>query len=99
MPTPPLLTQEQRRAAYERSLELRQARARLKELIKTGSPLECALLLEVAQGMRVMDLLLTLPGIGQAKARGLLAQAGITESKTVKGLGRHQVARLLALLT
>lgn len=45
--------------------------------------------------MRVVALLEALPGVGRVKARQLMEEVGIAESRRVRGLGPNQVAALL----
>lgn len=97
--TPPSLTAEQRRDAYEKSLELRQARAMLKETVKIGAlTFGDAWSMELAQGMKVFDLLVALPGIARAKALRLMLAAGIPERNTVRACGPKQTQRLFEAL-
>lgn len=109
MPTPPRLTNEQRRAAYEKALELRRQRAELKRWLagEGAGPewrvnrLADAFTEDRAQGMKVYDLLVSLPGIGRTKALKLLSEAGFKhpEKTTVRATGPRQRERLFELLT
>ncbi|CAB5032788.1 unannotated protein [freshwater metagenome] len=45
--------------------------------------------------MRVLTLLESLPALGKVKARRVLEQVGIAESRRVQGLGANQRAELL----
>ena len=97
--SPPELTAEQRQLAMERSLEIRQARAMLKESLTIGAiHLVDAWRMETAKGMRVINLLMALPGIGHAKAEQLLHVAGIPERTTVRACGPRQTKRLFEQL-
>lgn len=100
MPTPPALTTEQRRQAWQRSLELRRFRAIIKEDIANGGLdwFKLAWTYEQAQGMKVYDLLVSLPGVGHRTAVRLLAEAKIPEKNTVRGCGPKQRERLFAAL-
>lgn len=101
-PTPPKLTVEQRRAAYEKALKLRQQRALVKRLLAG-----CYLTLEEAwglgpvQGMKVIDLLSALPGIGKPSALKILESAGFKhpDKTTVRGTGPRQREALFEILT
>lgn len=101
----PILDQGQRKAGYAKSLELRQARAELKNQLRRTYPPVCfdlfkaAFDLEQAQGMKVYRLLLCLRNIGPTKAKALLEQAGIPEGNTVRACGPKQRAKLFELLT
>jgi hypothetical protein len=105
MPVAPTLTDEQRKLAAKRSLELRQQRADLKrEVALLGVSFFKAcfnpLFIHAAdvQGMKVYDLLTALPGIGRAKALKVLAEARIPEKNTVRACGPKQRERLFSLL-
>lgn len=101
MPTPPPLSDEQRRAAYEKALELRRERAAMKRDIKTlgvGHFWACMNHAVEAQGMKVYDLLTALPGVGPKTAKTWLEKAGIPEKNTVRACGPKQTERLFGLL-
>lgn len=95
----PKLTIEQRREAAAKSLQLRRDRAALKRWIAEGLvPLSEAWTHDWTQGMKVYDLLVSLPGVGHRTAAKLLKTAGIPEKNTVRGCGPRQTERLFAAL-
>jgi DNA uptake protein ComE-like DNA-binding protein len=100
MPLPPSLSPEQRQAALQKAAEARRARAEIKERLKMGS-LTFAQLLERADNdeivgkMKVVSVLESLPGIGKVKARRIMAEVGVADSRRVQGLGSVQRQRLL----
>ena len=100
MPQPPALTPEQRQAALAKAAEARRARAELKERLKMGS-LSLSELLAQADGdetvgkMKVLAVLESLPGVGKVKARAIMAEVGISETRRVRGLGPHQAKALV----
>jgi hypothetical protein len=108
MPEAPTLSAEQRRAAHERSLAVRQARADIKrDIAQQGvSYLVNAFRLwwpedsgyAAFAGMKVYDLLTALPAVGPAKATALLEKAGIPLKNTVRACGPRQTERLFSLL-
>ena len=49
---------------------------------------------DVIGKMRVFDLLQSMPGLGKVRAKQLMEQLGIAESRRVRGLGANQVAAL-----
>jgi ERCC4-type nuclease len=103
MATPPQLSPEQRTAALKKAAEARAARAELKERLKLGTMtirqvLERADSDETVGKLKVLALLESLPGVGKVKARRLMEEIGIAESRRVKGLGPQQRASLLAQL-
>jgi len=100
MPTPPKLTPQERAAALEKAARIRRERAEIKRRLKTGS-LSLAQAFEQSSSdeaiakMRVLTLLESLPALGKVKARRVLDQVGIAESRRVQGLGANQRAELL----
>lgn len=100
MPTPPVLTPEERAAALVKAARIRKERSEIKRQLKTGElSLQHAFELssenEAVSKMRVLTLLESLPALGKVKARRLLTQVGIAESRRVQGLGANQRAELL----
>ena len=103
MANPPSLTPEQRKAALEKAGQVRAARAELKEKLKMGSVTLADVLKqadtdEVVGKLKVISLLESLPGVGKVKARRLMEDIGISESRRVKGLGPQQRQSLLEQL-
>jgi hypothetical protein len=101
MPKPPALSPDQRQAALEKAAEARRARAELKERLKMGSVslaelFERAKSDEVVGKLKVLALLESLPGIGKVKARRVMEDIGISETRRVQGLGEQQRKALLA---
>jgi hypothetical protein len=100
MPLPPSLSPEQRQAALQKAAEARRARAEIKERLKMGT-LSLAELLERADSdevigkMKVISVLESLPGIGKVKARRIMDEVGVADSRRVQGLGSVQRQRLL----
>jgi transposase len=96
----PPLTPEQRAAALQKAAAARQARAEVKNRLKykQGSLAEV-----IQQGqtdetigkLKVVSLLESLPGVGKVKARAIMADIGISETRRLRGLGPHQVEELL----
>ncbi len=100
MATPPVLTPEQRTAALKKAAEARTARAELKEKLKMGSvTLKEALTRAdgdtVIGKLKVLNLLESLPGLGKVKARRIMEDIGIAETRRVQGLGAQQRQSLL----
>jgi len=99
MPLPPSLTPEQRQAALDKAAAARRQRAELKEKLKMGS-LSLKELLdqserdEVVGKMKVLAVLESLPGLGKVKARRLMEDVGISETRRVQGLGDQQRRKL-----
>jgi hypothetical protein len=100
MPQPPTLTAEQRTAALAKAAQARKARAELKDHLKTGRTSLKDLLGkadkdEIVGKMKVLAVLESLPGTGKVKARRLMEQVGISETRRLQGLGAKQRDSLL----
>ena len=103
MPLPPSLSPEQRQDALRKAAEARQERARLKDMLKMGSKSLKDLLdeghgNEVIGKMKVLAVLESLPGLGKVKARRVMDEVGISDTRRVQGLGDQQRRKLLEKL-
>ena len=101
MPAPPKLTDAQRRAALKKAAEARRVRAELKALVKMGSRniqdvLELSDTNEIISRTKVLAILESMPKIGKVKARRIMQEIGIAESRRLRGLGDQQRAALVA---
>jgi hypothetical protein len=100
MPLPPSLTPEQRQAALEKAALARRVRAEVKEKLKMGS-LSLDELFEqgdkddILAKLKVVSVLESLPGVGKVRARKLMEELEISESRRLRGLGRNQREALL----
>jgi len=97
----PPLTPEQRAAALEKAAASRRERAEVKHRLKhsgasLGSVIEQGRTNDVIGKMRVSALLESMPGVGRVRARQIMEDIGISESRRVRGLGQNQAAALLA---
>lgn len=83
-----------------KSLATRRQRAELKGRLRRGE--RFGLVVAVAKsdsgGMKVIDLLLAVPGVGQKKAERLMQEAGIPMKNTVARCGEAQLTRLIGLV-
>jgi transposase len=96
----PQLTPEQRADALAQSAVARRERAAVKNRLKyaQGSLSEV-----IADGkdndivgkMKVSALLESMPGVGRVRARQIMAEIGIAETRRVRGLGTNQIAALI----
>lgn len=91
-------------AASRAAVHARQERAELKEKLRRGE-LSALKLVELgrdeehpAARLRVKEMLLMLPGIGEVKMRRVLEDLKISEKKRLGGLGGKQRARLVTWL-
>ncbi len=96
----PTLTPEQRAAALEKAAAARRARAELKVRLKSSGTRLDEVLADGAQDevigkMKVSALLESLPGVGKVRARQIMEEIGISESRRVRGLGANQIAALV----
>ena len=99
MPLPPSLSADQRQAALEKAAQARRTRAELKEKLKMGSLglgdlLQLAETDEVVGKMKVLAVLESLPGLGKVKARRVMEEVGISETRRLAGLGDQQRKKL-----
>ncbi len=100
MPLPPELSPDARQAALAKAADARRQRAELKEKLKMGSVSLSELLAqadgdEVVGKMKVVAVLESLPGVGKVRARRLMDELKIAESRRVRGLGAQQREALL----
>lgn len=101
MNPPPKLTPEARAAALAKAAASRRFRADIKAQVKTGQMsvrkvLDLAASNEFVGKMRVSALLESLPGVGKIRAQVLMEKMGISFTRRLQGLGKHQVSQLLA---
>jgi hypothetical protein len=83
-----------------KAAEARRVRADLKQRLKMGSVtlaevLQQASADEIVGKTKVLAVLESLPGVGKVKARRLMEDIGIAESRRLRGLGDQQRAALL----
>ncbi|MBW3580636.1 MAG: integration host factor [Actinobacteria bacterium] len=100
MPLPPELSPDQRQAALAKASAARRLRAELKEKLKMGSTslpelFDLAGTDETVGKMKVLTVLESLPGLGKVKARRLMDELQISESRRIRGLGGQQREALL----
>ena len=100
MSLPPRLSDEDRKAALAKAAEVRRqrsdVRARLKEGSLTLEDLFAQLDDDMIGKMKALVVIESLPGVGKVKARRMMSDIGIAESRRLRGLGDQQRAKLLA---
>ena len=101
MSNPPTLSHKQGEAALLRAADARRVRAETKDLLRDGSVtfgelLTLADVNELVGKMKTLAALESMPKIGKVKARRLMREIGIAESRRLKGLGEKQRTKLLA---
>jgi hypothetical protein len=100
MPLPPALTPEERQAALDKAAAARRKRAEIKEQLKERR-LSLAELFEQSEHddvlgkLKVVAMLESMPQTGKVKARRLMRDLRISESRRLRGLGPNQKTRLL----
>ena len=87
-------------AALAKAAVARRARAEVTDQLKMGSMSLPELFTlagtdETIGKIKVLALLESLPGVGKVKARRVMDDVGIAETRRVQGLGAQQRARLL----
>ena len=96
----PPLTPEQRAAALEKAAVARRERAAVKNRLKYAQGSLKDVIVdgkenEVVGKMKVSALLESMPGVGRVRARQIMEEVGISESRRVRGLGTNQISALL----
>jgi len=91
----PTLTPEQRAEALAKAAEARQARAELKNRLKTGTVTLADALAradsdDVIGKTKVSALIEAMPGVGKVRRVQIMDRLGIHESRRVRGLGENQ---------
>ncbi len=104
MPTPPPQTPEARAAALAKAAISRRVRAEAKEKLKIGSMNLMELFAasdhgdeagEMLSKLKVVSVLESLPGVGKVRARKIMEELEIKESRRIRGLGTNQRKALL----
>lgn len=96
----PPLTPEQRADALVKAAAARRERAEVKNRLRYSRGSLAEVLTEgrtndVIGKLKVSSLLESMPGVGKVKARKIMSEIGISESRRVRGLGANQVSALL----
>ena len=96
----PQLTPEQRAAALEKAAQARKVRAELKDKLKRGAidlpeVLKQADENEIIGKMKVSALLEALPKVGKVKAKEIMDNLEIAQTRRLRGLGDRQRRALL----
>jgi hypothetical protein len=100
MPLPPSLSPEERAAALAKAAAARKRRAEVKEQLKVGALSLSELFAQAANDetlakLKVLSMLESMPQTGKVKARRIMSELDISESRRVRGLGENQRRRLL----
>ncbi|MFW0155028.1 integration host factor, actinobacterial type [Rothia sp. P6271] len=97
------LTEEERAAAREKAKVSRTIRAEVKESLKKRETTIAEVLKradseEAVSRLKVTDLLMALPSIGEIRANAILKELNIAPSRRLRGLGVHQRRALIDFL-
>ncbi|CAB4338510.1 MAG: guanylate kinase [Actinobacteria bacterium] len=100
MGSPPQLSENERAQALLKAKASRQERARIKSQVKSNElsiaeVLELAKQNEVIAKMRVLELIESKSGVGKIRGKAILDKLGISLTRRIQGLGRHQRTELL----
>lgn len=100
----PVLTPEQRTAALEKAAAARRERAEVKNRLKYSHGSLAEVIQEgqsndVVGKMKVSALLESLPGVGKVRARQVMDEIGIADTRRVRGLGAKQISALVTRFT
>ncbi|AKK03234.1 integration host factor, actinobacterial type [Corynebacterium epidermidicanis] len=96
----PKLTDEQRKEALAKAAEARKARAELKESLKRGGTNLKEVLAkaqddEIIGKTKVSALLEAMPKVGKVKAKEIMDELEIAQTRRLRGLGERQRKALL----
>lgn len=97
MMLPPRLSTRARRRAGEKAVLARQDRAKVKEQVASGELFFFDLFKDERKSiarMKLMDLLQSVPGIGQARAQLIFERTNISPSRRIGGVGHRQIELL-----
>lgn len=99
MTSVPPLSESQRQQARAAAAQVRRHRAAAKARLRTGD-LHLSAFLDLAENddvlahIKVVDLLRSLPRVGDKRAADTMERLDIAPSRRIRGLGRHQLAAL-----
>jgi len=99
MGAPPQLTAEERARALAKAKESRQIRASVKARVKSGELSITDVVTmskddEAIAKMRVLELVESMNGVGKIRGKSILERLGISLTRRIQGLGRHQLESL-----
>ncbi|GAB3705093.1 integration host factor, actinobacterial type [Mariniluteicoccus flavus] len=97
--TIPPLSDEQLQAARQAATRARRRRAEVKARLRSGDltfaqVIELASTDDVVAHTKVVDVLKTLPRVGEKRAADLMERLDIADNRRLRGLGPHQIRGL-----
>ena len=104
MGAPPRISPEERSRALAKAKQSRQVRAAIKSRVKAGE-LTISAVIEMSKDdeaiakMRVLELVESMSGVGKIRGKNILERLGISLTRRIQGLGRHQLQALEAEFT
>jgi guanylate kinase len=104
MGAPPQITPEERARALAKAKQSRQVRAAIKSRVKAGE-LTISAVIELSKDdeaiakMRVLELVESMSGVGKIRGKNILERLGVSLTRRIQGLGRHQLQALEAEFT
>ena len=102
MPLPPRLSDDDRKAALAKAAKVRRVRSEIRTQLKAGTVTLAQLFEQLDDDMvgkmKTLVVIESLPGVGKVKARRLMADVGIADSRRLRGLGDKQRAKLLSAI-
>ena len=98
----PQLSPEQRADALAKAAVARRERAAVKNRLKYAQGLLSEVIADgkksdIVGKMKVSALLESMPGVGRVRARQIMDEVGISDTRRVRGLGTNQIAALIEL--
>lgn len=101
MRTPPYRTPEQIQEALKLASEARSARCKIKKDMKIGAitfeeALELGRTDPYIGRIKIINLLMFIPGIGIKRAQYILEECGVSLTRRLKGIGKYQKEKLLS---
>jgi hypothetical protein len=98
------LSDDERSAARHKATAARAARASVKARLKSGETSVADVIDdghrdEAIGRLKVLELLKALPGVGDVRAAGIMAEVGIAPTRRIRGLGVHQRKALIEHLS
>lgn len=94
---PPILSPEERDRAMLAAKISRQERAEVKSLITQGRLTIFDALNDPRKSitkMKIVELLSSIPGVGKVRAANIMERCGISATRRIGGLGKHQLMKL-----
>lgn len=96
----PQLTPEQRADALAKAAVARRERAAVKNRLKyaqgkLSEVIADGKINDIVGKIKVSALLESMPGVGRVRARQIMQEVGISETRRVRGLGNNQIAALI----